>query len=153
MQCELSHDFVVGGFTDAQGKRVGLGALLVGYFEGDDFVFAGKVGTGFDTKLLTELRARFDAMELEKTPFTKASLKQHVMRTAGRFVRFPTLVEEFVKTESGPVAVDARLMRFHVRDQVLQRMSKIAISHPEGDVPRRRDHQRRAGGVLRAGPA
>jgi len=72
MKCELSHDFVVGGFTDAQGKRVGLGALLVGYFEGDDFVFAGKVGTGFDTKLLTELRARFDAMELEKTPFTKA---------------------------------------------------------------------------------
>jgi bifunctional non-homologous end joining protein LigD len=72
MKCELTHDFVVGGFTDAQGTRVGLGALLVGYYEGDDFVFAGKVGTGFDTKLLTELRARFDKMELEKTPFTKA---------------------------------------------------------------------------------
>ena len=72
MKCELSHDFVVGGFTDAQGKRVGLGALLVGYFEGGDFVFAGKVGTGLDTALLTELRARFDAMELERAPFTKA---------------------------------------------------------------------------------
>ena len=72
MKCELTHDFVVGGFTDAQGTRVGLGALLVGYYEGDDFVFAGKVGTGFDTKLLTELRARFDRMELDKTPFTKA---------------------------------------------------------------------------------
>jgi bifunctional non-homologous end joining protein LigD len=72
MKCELAQDFVVGGFTDAQGKRVGLGALLVGYFEDDDFVFAGKVGTGFDTQLLIELRARFDAMGLEKTPFTKA---------------------------------------------------------------------------------
>ena len=72
MKCELTHDFVVGGFTEAQGTRVGLGALLVGYYEGDDFVFAGKVGTGFDTRLLTELRARFDKMELEKTPFTKA---------------------------------------------------------------------------------
>ena len=72
MKCELTHDFVVGGFTDAQGTRVGLGALLVGYYEGDDFVFAGKVGTGFDAKLLTDLRARLDAMELEKTPFTKA---------------------------------------------------------------------------------
>jgi ATP-dependent DNA ligase len=72
MKCELTHDFVVGGFTDGQGTRVGLGALLVGYFEGDDFVFAGKVGTGFDTALLTDLRARLDAMELEKTPFTKA---------------------------------------------------------------------------------
>jgi bifunctional non-homologous end joining protein LigD len=72
MKCELAQDFVVGGFTDGQGGRVGLGALLVGYYEGDDFVFAGKVGTGFDTKLLTDLRARLDILEIEKTPFTKA---------------------------------------------------------------------------------
>jgi bifunctional non-homologous end joining protein LigD len=72
MKCELTESFIVGGFTDGQGARVGLGALLVGFFDGDDFVFAGKVGTGFDTALLTELRARLDAMELEKTPFTKA---------------------------------------------------------------------------------
>ena len=73
MKCELTHDFVVGGFTDPLGARVGLGALLVGYFEGDDFVFAGKVGTGFDTALLTSLRARLDASLLETTPFTKAT--------------------------------------------------------------------------------
>jgi bifunctional non-homologous end joining protein LigD len=73
MKCELSQDFVVGGFTDPLGKRVGLGALLVGHFEGDDFIFAGKVGTGFDTALLTELRARLDALEVEKPPFTKAT--------------------------------------------------------------------------------
>ena len=72
MKCELTQNFVVGGFTDGQGARIGLGALLVGYFEGDDFVFAGKVGTGFDTNLLTTLRARLDTMELEQTPFTKA---------------------------------------------------------------------------------
>ena len=64
MKCEASQEFVVGGFTDPQGGRVGLGALLVGYYEQDDFVFAGKVGTGFDTKLLLDLRARLDAMEI-----------------------------------------------------------------------------------------
>ena len=64
MKCEASQELVVGGFTDPQGARVGLGALLVGYFEGDDFVFAGKVGTGFDTKLLLDLRARLDALEI-----------------------------------------------------------------------------------------
>ncbi|HEY2902896.1 MAG TPA: RNA ligase family protein, partial [Polyangia bacterium] len=47
MKCESSQEFVVGGFTDPQGARVGLGALLVGHYDGDDFVFAGKVGTGF----------------------------------------------------------------------------------------------------------
>src|SRR6185436_7542237 len=72
MKCELKEEFVVGGFTDPQGARVGLGALLVGYFEGDDLCFAGKIGTGFDTKLLLELRARLDALEIPKTPFTKA---------------------------------------------------------------------------------
>jgi len=73
MKCEATQELVVGGFTDPQGARVGLGALLVGYFDGDDFVFAGKVGTGFDTKLLRELRARLDAIEIPKSPFTRST--------------------------------------------------------------------------------
>ncbi len=76
MKCEASQELVVGGFTDPQGGRVGLGALLVGYFERispeADFVFAGKVGTGFDTRLLLDLRARLDRLEIAKPPFTRA---------------------------------------------------------------------------------
>jgi bifunctional non-homologous end joining protein LigD len=72
MKCELSQDFLVGGFTDPQGKRVGLGALLVGYFKDDDFVFAGKIGTGFNTQLLLDLRAQLDKLEIAKPPFTRA---------------------------------------------------------------------------------
>jgi bifunctional non-homologous end joining protein LigD len=73
MKCEASQELVVGGFTDPQGARVGLGALLVGYFEGDDLVFAGKVGTGFDTKMLLDLRAKLDRIEIDKPPFTIAT--------------------------------------------------------------------------------
>ena len=73
MKCEASQELVVGGFTDPQGARVGLGALLVGYYEGGDFVFAGKIGTGFDTKLLLDLRRRLDAIELPASPFTRAT--------------------------------------------------------------------------------
>jgi ATP-dependent DNA ligase len=73
MKCEASQELVVGGFTDPQGTRVGLGALLVGYFEREDFVFAGKVGTGFDTRLLIDLRARLDALEIPESPFTRAT--------------------------------------------------------------------------------
>ena len=72
MKCELSENFIVGGFTDPRGKRVGLGALLVGHYKDDDLVFAGKIGTGFDTKLLLDLRARLDTLEIEKPPFTRA---------------------------------------------------------------------------------
>jgi bifunctional non-homologous end joining protein LigD len=73
MKCEASQELVVGGFTDPEGRRQGLGALLVGYFDADDFVFAGKVGTGFDTKLLLELRAQLDALEIPAAPFTRAA--------------------------------------------------------------------------------
>ena len=72
MKCEASQELVVGGFTEPRGKRRGLGALLVGYFEGDELVFAGKVGTGFDTQLLLALRARLDLLEVPSTPFTRA---------------------------------------------------------------------------------
>jgi len=72
MKCEMSQEFAVGGFTDPQGARVGLGALLVGYYDGSDFVFAGKLGTGFDTKLLLDLRRRLDAILIAASPFTKA---------------------------------------------------------------------------------
>ncbi len=84
MKCEATAEFTVGGFTDPQGGRVGLGALLVGQFEDGEFVFAGKVGTGFDTKLLLALRARLDGLEIPKSPFTKAKglprLRAHWVR-------------------------------------------------------------------------
>jgi len=73
MKIEASQELVVGGFTDPKGSRKGLGALLVGYFEGADLVFAGKVGTGLDTRLLLELRQRLDALEVAAPPFTRAS--------------------------------------------------------------------------------
>ncbi|MCC6316162.1 MAG: ATP-dependent DNA ligase [Gemmatimonadaceae bacterium] len=83
MKCEVSQDFVVGGFTDPQGKRAGLGALLVGYYDGDDFVFAGRVGTGFDVALLNALREQLDALAVSASPFTRAT----GLPRAGHWVR------------------------------------------------------------------
>lgn len=69
MKCESVADFVIAGFTDPQGARVGLGALLVAHWRGESLQFAGKVGTGFDTALLRELRARLDTLEQPTPPF------------------------------------------------------------------------------------
>ena len=90
MKCEETEDLVVGGFTEPRGKRVGLGALLVGHYEGDDFVFAGKVGTGFDTALLLDLRQRCDALAIPTPPFTRAT---GLPRAGAHWVR-PELVVE-----------------------------------------------------------
>jgi DNA ligase D-like protein (predicted ligase) len=73
MKCEASQELVVGGFTEPQGKRVGFGALLVGYYEGNELIFAGKVGTGPGAKVLLDLRRRMDALTLPASPFTRAT--------------------------------------------------------------------------------
>jgi ATP-dependent DNA ligase len=69
LKCLFEQEVVVGGFTDPQRSRVGLGALLVGYHEDGLLRYAGKVGTGFDTRTLTDLRERLGALETAKSPF------------------------------------------------------------------------------------
>jgi bifunctional non-homologous end joining protein LigD len=69
-KCVQRQEFVVGGFTDPEGMRAGLGALLIGYYDGDRLVFCGKVGTGFTHKLAIDLRARLDRIEQKTSPFT-----------------------------------------------------------------------------------
>ena len=64
--------FVIGGFTDPEGSRAGLGALLVGRYDGDRLVFSGRVGTGFTQALALELRRRLDALAQRACPFDPA---------------------------------------------------------------------------------
>lgn len=73
MKCDASQEFVVGGFTEPSGTRVGFGALLIGYYDGADLVYAGKLGTGFDTRLLRELHARLVSLEITDPPFTRGT--------------------------------------------------------------------------------
>lgn len=68
-KCSKEQEFVVGGFTDPQGARVGFGALLVGYFHDGELRYAGKVGTGYNTPLLLSLAARLTKLERADSPF------------------------------------------------------------------------------------
>jgi ATP-dependent DNA ligase len=90
MKCEVTQTFVVGGFTDPQGARVGLGALLVGHFQDNELLFAGKVGTGFDSKLLRDLRQRLDQLEIAASPFTSG---KGLPRIRAHWVRPEIVVE------------------------------------------------------------
>ncbi len=63
-------EMVIGGFTDPNGSRKGLGALLCGYYDKDKkLIYAGKVGTGFTEGILSELRAQLDKLIRKTTPF------------------------------------------------------------------------------------
>jgi bifunctional non-homologous end joining protein LigD len=74
LKCSQRQEFVIGGYTDPQGARVGIGALLLGVHDKDGVLrYAGKVGTGFDDQTLGALKARLARFSAAKSPFSKAT--------------------------------------------------------------------------------
>jgi bifunctional non-homologous end joining protein LigD len=69
LKCEHEQELVIGGFTAPRGSRTGFGALLLGYHRGDQLVYAGKVGTGFDTATLEWLGRRLRRLRRSSSPF------------------------------------------------------------------------------------
>ncbi|MGH7580331.1 MAG: non-homologous end-joining DNA ligase [Gemmatimonadales bacterium] len=69
IKCVLQQEFVIGGYTGPQGAREHLGALLVGYYEGDTLRYAGKVGTGYDRNTLELLSRRLAPLHRRTSPF------------------------------------------------------------------------------------
>ena len=64
-------ELVIGGWLEGQGRRQGVpGAILVGYYDNGELVYAGKVGTGFTEKELTRLSDRFKALARDGNPFS-----------------------------------------------------------------------------------
>lgn len=70
LKCTRRQEFVIGGWTDPQGSRTGIGSLLLGYHDDTGQLrFAGGVGSGFDTKTLADLRRRLEAIASDRMPF------------------------------------------------------------------------------------
>ncbi len=74
-KCGARQEFIIGGWTEPKGGRTGIGALLLGVYEGNDLRYAGRVGTGFNQKTLRELRKMLTSLEQKESPFDKKSPK------------------------------------------------------------------------------
>lgn len=72
-KCHKRQEFVIGGFAKSSTGASVIGSMLLGYYEGDDFVYAGRVGTGFDTKTARTLYRTLSAMERPTMAYTKYS--------------------------------------------------------------------------------
>jgi DNA ligase D-like protein (predicted ligase) len=94
LKCTASQELVIGGWTDPNRSRVGLGALLVGYYDDDHQLrYAGKVGTGFSNDLLVRLHGDLLAREMPDSPFADP-----VRQKGAHWVR-PDMVAEVAFTE------------------------------------------------------
>jgi ATP-dependent DNA ligase len=92
-KCVKRQEFVIGGYTGPQKRRVGFGAILIGYYWGITLVYAGKVGTGFDEATLQALYGAFRSLEQGESPFEGMTEQKGV-----HFIR-PVLVADIGFTE------------------------------------------------------
>ncbi len=85
-------ELVIGGWLEGEGKRRGYpGALLVGYYDRHgEFVYAGKVGTGFTDRTLDELNTKLKPLAADKNPLETGPTPPR----AAHFVK-PRIVAEF----------------------------------------------------------
>lgn len=86
-KCDHRQEFVIAGFTDPKGARDGFGALLLGYYQGDKLLYAGRVGTGFDSDFLKSFSARLRKAETTSPAFANSPRgKGDIHWTKPRFV-------------------------------------------------------------------
>ncbi len=72
-KCEKSQEFVIVGYTDPEGERIGFGALLLAYYEKDRLRYAGRVGTGFTDDFLGWMIQELETRTIDLAPFDGAS--------------------------------------------------------------------------------
>ncbi len=77
-KCVNDQEMVIGGFTDPHGKRIGFGALLLGYYDHGKLRYAGKVGTGYSNEVLKELTPKLKKIEIDVSPFDEEVKEKEV---------------------------------------------------------------------------
>lgn len=70
LKCTKQQEFVIAGYSQPEGSRVGFGALLLGYYDGRDLQYAGRVGTGFTTQSLKQIVTQLKKRRIDKPPFS-----------------------------------------------------------------------------------
>lgn len=78
LKCKIhgEQEFVIGGFTPPLGSRPYFGAILVGYYQRGKLLYAGKVGTGFNHRLLESLHVEFMKRRREGCPFANLPMER-----------------------------------------------------------------------------
>ncbi|HUQ97969.1 MAG TPA: DNA ligase D [Gemmatimonadaceae bacterium] len=72
LKIEFRQEFVIGGYTEPRNSREHIGALLLGYFDQDRFIYVGHTGGGFTRQGLQEMGKRLKPLERKTSPFEES---------------------------------------------------------------------------------
>jgi bifunctional non-homologous end joining protein LigD len=160
LKIEFRQEFVIGGYTEPRNSREHIGALLLGYFDKDRFIYVGHTGGGFTRQGLEEMYRRLKPLETKSSPFVempKTNEKAHWVKpevvvevkfsewTADRRLRQPIFLgvrDDKDATEVGlePTSVQKK----STGDSITKRQPRLSIAArartlkgPPAKMPRR----------------
>ena len=126
VKCLKREEFVIGGFTKPSGSRTHFGALLLGYYDhGKKLIYAGRVGTGFNEKMLATMHRKLTSLAQRKSPFCDLSAMNGQARDVS-WVK-PVLVAEIEFSNW----TDERLLRHPTFQGLREDKPASAVNHDE----------------------
>jgi bifunctional non-homologous end joining protein LigD len=133
LKCRQRQDFVIGGYSAPRGSRQGFGALLIGYHEADGKLrYAGKVGTGFDERMLSSLMGKFAKLESADTPFENPPREKGVTWLKPKLVaevEYAERTDEGLLRQAAFMGLRRDLPATQVGDE--KPVKLVKISHPD----------------------
>jgi len=72
MKCDKRQEFVIGGYTLSDKRVSGVSSLLLGIYEGEELVYAGRAGTGISENDMKMLEEKFENIKRKESPFKQA---------------------------------------------------------------------------------
>ncbi len=69
IKCDKRQEFVIGGYTLSDKRSSGVSSLLLGVYEGEDLIYAGRAGTGISENDMKILESKFEGLKCSKPPF------------------------------------------------------------------------------------
>jgi bifunctional non-homologous end joining protein LigD len=97
IKCEHSQELVVGGYAPSNVMPRAIGALVVGYYDGGEFVYAGRVGTGYTRAVAHDLWNRLHPLEVDAPPFDRIP-REEARRRDVRWVEPKMVIEAQFRT-------------------------------------------------------
>jgi bifunctional non-homologous end joining protein LigD len=71
IKVHLRQEVVIAGFTKNEGTSKQFSSLLLGVYENEKLIYAGKVGTGFNDKDQKKMMAQFEPLIVNNSPFSE----------------------------------------------------------------------------------
>lgn len=132
MKCLHEQEFVVGGYTLPSNGIRGVGALLLGYYDDEKLIYAGRTGTGFTQKTHKMLRGKLEKLERKASPFASVptAARQGAIWVAPELVaqvRFATWTADAMVRQAAFLGLREDKMASEVR-----REDVTIAPHPKG---------------------